>query len=59
VLVKHDDAWYARQLAHCENVLEHNAREHTEQEREAARKQLENVQDGRREPEQQRLNLAA
>lgn len=60
--MKHDASWYARQLAHCEAVLAHLERQHTEDEIERAveraRRDAEQIT-GRREPEQQTLMLAA
>jgi hypothetical protein len=59
--VNHDDAWFERQLARCNSVLRHTDKTHTEHEREAARKQLEEYErKGRRPaPQQHELTLAA
>jgi hypothetical protein len=60
--MNHDASWFARQLAHCDAVLAHLERKHTEDEIERAveraRRDAEGIT-GRREPEQQTLMLAA
>jgi hypothetical protein len=60
--MNHDTAWFARQLAHCDAVLAHLERQHTQDEIEraieSARRDAEQIT-GRREPEQQTLTLAA
>jgi hypothetical protein len=59
--MNHDAAWFARQLAHCDAVLAHLERQHTDEEIEAAGKRLAEYERkaGRSAPQQQELMLAA
>lgn len=56
-----DAAWFERQRAHCEAVLEHNERQHTEEERARARLLLDEYarKNRRSAPHQNELQLAA